>query len=294
MPSHLFVGAAFSGFSALRRWIRRRALVAGLLTLACCRLGSGEAASAQSLALSGFSPLGAAPGEKVTLTGSGFSSAPADHLAFVLGEPGCGSWLEPASSSPGSMAVVLGAAASRFEGPVCLWSGRRHLLPGAVVAGESGAWLVHLAEYFVPSEAAASFKPFLVEEATPPTRCARLESGDLLLSVETDSGPVHPTSIDLVVMIDGGSCGPGGRPGGEALYLGGPALEARAFHLLVENIDPIGPAEADALARDLALVLRSSFGALGLDATADAAELRLAWPRLAKVENAVGVLRFGR
>lgn len=294
MPSHLFVGpAVVSGLAAFRRWIRRPAW-AGLAMLALCWLGSGETLRAQDLAVSGFSPAGAAPGESITLTGSGFSSEPADHLAFVLGGWGSGVLLEPAASSPRSMQILLGPSASRLEGPICLWRGRRHVLPGALVPGESGTWLVHRAEYFVPSEAAATFKPFFVEESTPHTHGATLELGDVVIDLDPDSGPLDPTKIDLVVMIDGGTCGPGTRPAGEIPLHGGMAPEARAFRLRLENIDPREPSEAGALARDLALVLRSTFGALGLSARADASALRISWPRFGRVENALGVLRFGR
>lgn len=304
MPSHRFVGAAegaavgaaaVSGLAAFRRWIRRPAAWAGLATLALGWLGSGEALRAQGLAVSGFSPAGAAPGESITLTGSGFSTEPADHLAFVLGAWGSGLLLEPASSSPGSMQILLGPSASRFEGSICLWRGRRHVLPGALVAGESGVWLVHRAELFVPSEAAAAAKPFLVAEATPHTHGGVVERGEVVIEVRPDSGPVDSgsTKIDLVVMIDGGSCGPGIKPGGETAAHGGMALEARAFHLRIENVDRLEPADAGALARDLALVLRSTFGALGLSARAEGPALHLSWSRLARVENGLGVLRFG-
>lgn len=298
MRSHLFVGpASLSGFAAFRRWIRRPTACAGLATLALCGLGSGEKLWAQGLAFSGFSvsgysPAGAAPGESITLTGSGFSSVPADHLGFVLGAWGSGSILEPASSSPGSMQVILGPSASRFDGPICLWRGRRHFLPAALVAGESGAWLVHHAELFVPSEATAALKPFLVEEPTPQTQGGVIEIDQVVIKVEPDSGLLGPLKIDLVVMIDGGGCGP--KPGTAVPLHGGMALPARAFHLRLENIDPRGPADAEALARDLALVLRSTFGALGLSAKADESALHLSWSRLTQVENALGVLRFGR
>lgn len=295
MPSHLIAGAAApSGFTALRRWISRPALCAGLATLALCRLASGETVWAQGLAVAGFSPAGGAPGESITLTGSGFSSEPADHLAFVLGGWGSGSLLEPVSSSPGSMKLLLGPSASRFAGPICLWRGRRHFLPGALVAGESGVWLVHRAEYFVPSEAAVTFKPFLVADSTPQTHGADIDLDGVVLRVAPDSGLLFPLKIDLVVMIDGGTCGPGGKPGSAAPLHGGMALEARAFHLRIENIDPLEPSDAGALARDLALVLRSTFGALGLSAKADESALHISWSRLAKVENALAVLRFGR
>ena len=299
MPSHLLVGAAEgaaapSGFAVFRRWIRRPAACAGLATLALCLLASGESLGAQGLSISGFSPAGASPGELFTLTGSGFSSEPADHLAFVLGAWGSGSLLEPVSSSPGSLRLLLGPAASRFEGPICLWRGRRHHLPGALVAGESGTWLVHHAEVFVPSEAAASFKPFQVEEPSPLTHGGVIEVDDVVIKVEPDSGLLGPLKIDLVVMIDGGTCGPGTKPAGAAPLHGAMALPARAFQLRLENVDPRGPADAEALARDLALVLRSTFGALGLSAKAEESELHLSWSRLVHVENAVGVLSFGR
>jgi hypothetical protein len=291
MPSPPFVGtAALSGFAALRRSIRRPAACAGFATLSLCTLVSGETLEAQSLAIAGFSPAGAAPGESVTLTGSGFSSDPADHLAFVLGAPGSGLLLEPASSSPGSMELLVGPSASRFEGPICLWRGRNHVLPGALVAGESGTWHVLRAEFFVPSEAVTTFKPFLVEEPTPQTHDATTEDDEVVLRINPDSGMVGPLKIDLAVMIDGGGCGP--KPG-FPLH-GGTALPARAFRLRVENIDPRGPSDAEALARDLALVLRSTFGALGLSAKADELALHISWPRLHQVKNALGVLRIDR
>jgi hypothetical protein len=293
MPSPPFVGtAALSGFAALRRSIRRPAACAGFATLAFCPLASGAMLGAQSLAISGFSPTGAAPGESVTLTGSGFSSDPEDHLAFVLGAWGSGSLLEPASSSPGSMQVLLGPSASRFAGPICLWRGRNHVLPGTLVAGESGTWLVHHAEFFVPSEAVTTLKPFLVEGPTPQTHDATTEDDEVVFRIVPDSGLLGPLKIDLAVMIDGGTCGPGGKPGSLAPFHGGLALPARAFHLRLENIDPLGPPDAGALARDLALVLRSTFGALGLSAKADESALHISWPRLSQVENAVGVLRI--
>jgi len=297
MPSHLFAGAAaLAGSTAFRRFLRRPAAWAGLATLALGGLAFGETLSAQGLALSGFSPAGAAPGEPIVLAGSGFSAAPADHLAFVLGAAGSGSQLEPVASSRGSLQALLGPSASRFDGPVCLWRGRLHLLPGALVAGESGAWLVRRAELFVPTEAAVSSKTFLVEEPTPHTHGAVVERGEVVVEVRPDAGPggSATTKIDLVVMIDGGTCGPGIRPGGDAAALGGMAPEARALHLRLENVDPLEPWDAEALARDLALVLRSTFGAVGLSARAEESALYVSWPRLGPVENALGVLRFGR
>ncbi len=295
MPSHLSVGtAAFSGFASFRRWIRRPAAWAFLATLALGAFGSGEAVGAQGLAVSGFSPGGAAPGASMTLTGSGFSSDPADHLAFVLGTWGSGLVLEPASISPVSMRMLVGPSASRFEGPICLWRGRRHVLPGALVAGESGTWLVHRAEYFVPSEAVTSLKYFRVEEPTPQTHGARIERGDVVLDVEPDWDPLNSTKIDLVVMIDGGTCGPGVKPAGDTPLHGGTGPQARALRLRLENIDPREPSDAKALARDLALALRSTFGALGLAAEADESALHISWSRLARAENALGVLHFDR
>jgi hypothetical protein len=191
------------------------------------------------------------------------------------------------------MQVRLGPSASRFEGSVCLWRGRRHFLPGALVAGESGTWLVQRPEFFVPSEAAAALEPFLVEESTPQTHGAVIGRGGVVIEVRPDSGP-SSTRIDLAVMIDGGSCGPGIKPGVDTPLQGGMAPEARAFHLRLENIDPLELADAGALVRDLALVLRSTFGALGLAARAEGLELHISWSRLARVENGLGVLRFGR
>lgn len=292
MSSHLAPSpSALAVRSAVRRPSRRSGVFAASFTLALGLVLPAGLAPAQGLSLSGFSPAGAAPGELVTLTGSGFASDPADHFTFVLGPPGHGVLLEPLEALPGTLQAWLGPSASTFEGPVCLWLGRRHVLPGSLIGGETGAWKVHLAEFFVPAEAAAAPKTFRVEDTTPRTRFGTLDENELVVVVERDSA-VDPTRIDLVVMIDGGGCGGNTKPGGVTPLQKAPALPGRAFHLRLENIDPIQVADPGALARDLALVLQSTFGAVGLVATAEGSTVHIAWSRLDTVENAFGVLHF--
>lgn len=277
--------------SVARRSIRLSGVFAVLMALALGLVASGVPAGAQGLSVTGFSPIAAAPGEGVTLMGSGFASDPADHFAFVLGPPGQGALLEPVSTLPGTLQTVLGPSAATFEGPIFLWRGRRHSLPRILIGGERGAWQVHFAGYFVPTEAAISAKPFRVDDTTPHTGVGTPGISDITLEVEPNLGR-HPDMIDLVVMIDGGGCGANSKPGGTPLQESS-ALPCRAFQLQLENIDPVAVSNPGATARDLALVLQSTFGPVGLVAIANGPWVHISWSRLSIVENAFGVLRFG-
>ena len=275
------------GAGALAASFRRSALVLPLAALLCWALPAGTL-RAQGLSVTGYSPTHATSGSTVGLTGSGFG-APEEHFAYVLGPPGAGAQLELVAASATAFKAVLGLSAVPFAGPVCLWRGRRHVLPGALIAGESGAFLVR-AEIFVPQAAAVAPKSFGVDSSSPETRFATIEGTDVVIEVDQGPLPANPNWIDLVVMIDGGGRGSGTDPGVAVPLESGAALPARAFRLSLENIDPAAAADAGALARDLAQVLRSTFGALGLVASAEGAAVRLSWSRLDEVQSAFAVL----
>lgn len=299
MFSHLAPGpSALAVRSAVRRPSRRSGGFAALFTLALGLVLPAGLARAQGLNLSGFSPAVAAPAEPVTLFGSGFAADPAEHFAFVLGPAGQGVLLEPVSTLPGELEVRLGPAATTFDGAVHLWRGQRHLLPVALIGGEEGAWKVHLAEFFVPTEATVASKPLQVDATTLLAGSAALETGGIEVEVEPEGEPRRPIWIDLGVTIDGGSCGSAIGSGGGTPPLQketrqkGPALPCRAVHLRVENIDRVESSEPGALARDLALILRSTFGPVGLVATAEGPWVRISWSRISTVPNGFAVLRF--
>lgn len=242
---------------------------------------------AQDLAVHGFSPIYGPEGTPVTVIGEGFAADPLDQWAFVHSfVDGLGVVLDPVAGDLNSWTGVLGPAPRPFAGALTVWKGERWELPSALVPGESGAYLVKRADWFVPIETADGPGHFTVTRASGGT-IGPLFGRD---AVAIDfSSVIDPTRIDLNVTIDGGrtnGSGSGTGGGGGGLTFGskrpgnlGTTNPSRALCLEIQNIEPVSATPA-AVARDVAKVLKETYGPLGLRADAQGTTVYISWKAL--------------
>ena len=249
---------------------------------------------AQPMTVSGFSPSNGAEDTLVNVTGTGFATDPADQWAFVH-DPlaGLGVVIDPLAGNETSWTGVLGPAPGPFTGTLTLWKGIRWELPTVVIAGESGAYLVRRADWFVRWQSADGPGTFTVNQSSGGTIGAINEA----FAVAVDfSSFVSPDRIDLNVVIDGGSDNNTGG-GGEDLQQrlkrqrNGGADPARALRLEIHNVEPV-TATPEAVARDVGTMLTRIYGAFGLRTSVQGAKLYIQWKGAPQIHKGFAVLRW--
>lgn len=255
----------------------------------------GPAAWAQEPEVDDVSPTSGSPGTLVTLYGDGFAADFTDHWAFVHSPAAdLGVVLEPTSGTTNTWSGILGPAGGVFTGSLVFWAGNRSALPAGVYVGESGVYLVQRAEWFVRSEVLEIPLPGTFTVTAPTSNTVTSEQDDDTVVLEVPP-VIRLDWIDLSVTIDGGQTpspvGPIGSNSVLTFKTAGPVPEGRAFRLLLQNLEP-KPTTAEALARDLEVVVEATFGVLGVEVEVLGAEVRISWTGAPAAEDAFGVLRW--
>lgn len=251
---------------------------------------------AQPMTVVGFTPTNGAEDTLVNITGTGFALDPTDQWAFVHNPlAGLSVVIDPLAGNETSWTGVVGPAPGPFTGTLTLWKGIRWELPSVVFAGESGAYLVRRADWFVRWEKAEGPGTFTVNQSSGGT----IGSIEEAFAVAVDfSSMVSPDRIDLNVVIDGGSDNNTGG-GGEDLDLNrnlkaqrnGGADPARALKLEIHNIEPVA-ATPDAVARDVGAMLTQIYGAFGLRVSVQGTKLYIFWKGAGQNPEAFAVLHW--
>lgn len=255
---------------------------------------------AQEPELEDYWPTSGPPETPVTLYGSGFAADFNDHWAFVYSPvSGLGAVLQPTGGTTSSWTGNLGPSADTFSGSLVFWAGNRFVLPGGVHVGETGVYLVQRAEWFVRTEVWDLPPPgtFTLTAPSPHTVSSELDDDTVVIEVpEPLLGRPKFEPIDLSVTIDGGQApsAPVGGSGQNSVFVlksAAPLPPARAFYLLMQNLEP-KVTTAEAFARDLELVVEATFGALGVEVEVIGTEVHISWTGAPSVESAFAVLRW--
>lgn len=259
-----------------------------------CWLGGSVCAQVPEVA--DYWPTSGPPGTPVTLYGSGFAADFNDHWAFVYSPiSGLGAVLQPTGGTTSSWSGNLGPAADVFSGSLVFWAGNRFVLPGGVHVGETGVYLVQQAEWFVRTEVLDLPPPGTFTLTAPSLHTVSSELDDDTVVIEVPAPLPKFEPIDLSVTIDGGLApntpGGSGQSSVFALKSAAPLPPARAFYLLMQNLEP-KVITAEAFARDLELVVEATFGALGVEVEVIGAEVHFSWTGAPTVESAFAVLRW--
>ncbi len=276
-------------FRAQIRIRRLQRLAAAVLWLAV----TAGSVPAQTMTVDSFSPTSGAEDIQVHVSGTGFATDPTDQWAFVHNPlAGLGVMIDPLAGNATSWTGVLGPAPDTFTGTLTVWKGIRWELPSVVFAGESGAYLVRCADWFVRLEKAEGPGTFTVTQSSGGT----IGSIDQSFAVAVDfSSLTDPTRIDLNVVIDGGGDPTGGdgtqdldrhlklrRNGGDP---------ARALKLAIDNVE-LTTATPEAVARDVGAMLAQIYGPFGLRTNVQGAMLYITWKGAARPDRAFAVLHW--
>lgn len=239
-----------------------------LLGLLSARL---SAASEEEVVTS-FSPSFGDSGASITIEGPGVPADPEAHIAFVRDDlSGLGALIEIQTASATSLGGVLGVSPSPFLGELTLWTGVRYELPGGLYQGVGATYLVERATWFVAESTTGTLGFFDATEGCEAAVGSSYGSGKIVIDFN-DLPPARIDSgIDLDILVDGGSTSGGGPVGGGGSDSIGRILRAGIRWLEVQDRSPA------VLAADLAEVLQSTYGAVGIRASAVGTQLWIEW-----------------
>ena len=248
------------------------------------------AAAQGQLTLTSFDPTIASPGTSIALDGSGFVADPEAHAAFVI-DPlsDAGTLIDIGSATPARLDGVLGPVSEPFIGRVRASVGTCWTLPGGLHRGQWATYLVRQGQWFVPSAVAEAPGEMVVSDPSPSSLSAVRAVHSLVISFEDwPNGTDGPDcGIDLDILVDGGTgTGSGDDPAG------GPTF--RIFSTGIGIVEQHMAYEPAVLVSDLAPILESTYGALGLHFTAEGTDLHVTWDGAPVLDEGFAVLSLSQ